>query len=73
LITEAGKINQLINDCGVRFSPVLREASQKIRLSRLRDLLELERLEHRGQTLSDLAQEVLKGSGGGILATRLQG
>lgn len=60
MITEAGKINQLINDCGVRFSPVLREASQKIRLSRLRDLLELERLEHRGQTLSDLAQEVLK-------------
>jgi len=60
LIPEAGATDSLSNDCGVSFSPMLRNASQKIRLSRLRDLLELERLEHLGQTLRDLAREVSK-------------
>ncbi|QOR93812.1 hemerythrin family protein [Thermosphaera chiliense] len=60
MIPEAGATDSLSNDCGVSFSPMLRDASQKISLSRLRDLLELERLEHLGQTLRDLAREVSK-------------
>ncbi|WP_052891688.1 bacteriohemerythrin [Thermosphaera aggregans] len=64
---EAETISTSNSDCGVKFSPLIREASQKIRLSKLRDLLELERLEHHGQTLRDLAQEVSKAGEGEYL------
>jgi hemerythrin-like metal-binding protein len=67
LLIEAETISVSNSDCGVRFSPLVREASHKIRLSKLRDLLELERLEHHGQTLGDLAQEVSKAGEGEYL------
>jgi hypothetical protein len=64
---EAETINTSNSDRGVKFSPLIREASLKIRLSKLRVLLELERSEHHGQTLGDLAQEVSKAGEGKYL------
>jgi len=45
LPVEAETISTSNSDCGVKLSPLIREVSQKIRLSKLRDLLELERSE----------------------------
>lgn len=64
---DAETISTSNSDCGVKFSPLIREAPLKVRLSKLRDLLELERLEHPGQTIRDLAQEASKAGEGEYL------
>ncbi|MEM0506495.1 MAG: hemerythrin domain-containing protein [Thermosphaera sp.] len=57
------KILVLNDSCGLLFSPTLIKAMERIRLAHLRELLELERIEHAGQTMRDLASEISKAGG----------